>query len=224
MKKLSEYPTIISPTGEEKLAVTVLVDGVIRNRNILLSDLGLSNKGDMFIATYDTNNNGRVDTSDNSLLLGDQNSAYHLSRTNHTDSQAISTVTGLQTALDARVDLSTAQTVNGAKTFTGQNTRSGPVREPGTTLTSGSSPSATSGRYIMECNATSGSQTHTLPTPSAGIAGTKFHFIKTDSSGNTVTIAGTVNGTTNYVLSTQYKYVTVRVNAVGTAYLVEANN
>lgn len=55
--------------------------------------------GDMTKAVYDADNDGVVD---NSEALGGQNSAYHLSRSNHTGSQAIGTVTGLQTALDGK--------------------------------------------------------------------------------------------------------------------------
>lgn len=65
----------------------------------LVGDLAL--KGDMFRAVYDTNLNGIVD---NSERLGSQLPAYYLNRVNHTGSQAISTVTGLQTALDDKLD------------------------------------------------------------------------------------------------------------------------
>ena len=48
----------------------------------------------MLRSTYDTANNGVVD---NSEALNGQNAAYYLSRTNHTGTQAASTITGLAT-------------------------------------------------------------------------------------------------------------------------------
>lgn len=45
-------------------------------------------------------------TSENSALLNSQNGAYYLSRTNHSGNQAISTITGLQAALDGKAALS----------------------------------------------------------------------------------------------------------------------
>ena len=67
--------------------------------------------GDMEKSTYDGDNSGQVDKSDDSDLLGGQNSAYHLDRTNHTNTQAGNTVdfnnvasgyvaTNVQTVLD----------------------------------------------------------------------------------------------------------------------------
>lgn len=59
--------------------------------------------GDMLKATYD--NSGTDGVVDNSEALGGQAGSYYLDRTNHTGSQAISTVTGLQTALDGKLAL-----------------------------------------------------------------------------------------------------------------------
>ena len=70
--------------------------------------------GDMVAATYDTNGSGVVD---NSEALNGQNSAYYLDRANHTGAQAISTVTGLQAALDGKGD-STDVTANTAARHT----------------------------------------------------------------------------------------------------------
>ncbi len=50
--------------------------------------------GDMLKATYDTGDNGVVD---NSEALGGQNSAYHLSRTNHTGTQTAATISDFDT-------------------------------------------------------------------------------------------------------------------------------
>lgn len=70
--------------------------------------------GDMSKSTYDTDNDGVVD---NAELLQGQNSAYHLARTNHSGEQSISTVTGLQTALDGKVNDTGDETIAGVKTF-----------------------------------------------------------------------------------------------------------
>jgi hypothetical protein len=55
--------------------------------------------GDMEKSIYDTNNSGVVD---NSEQLNGQGASHYLDRTNHTGSQAIGTVSGLQTALDGK--------------------------------------------------------------------------------------------------------------------------
>lgn len=67
------------------------------------------------------------------------------------------------------------------------------------------------------CDATSGNITMTLPTSSVS-NGTFFTFVKTDASANTVTIAGTINGVTNYVLSTRYQ--AVKVVYTGSAWII----
>lgn len=53
---------------------------------------------------------------------------------------------------------------------------------------------------VLECNAASNAITVTLPTNAAGI---RVVIKKTDSSANTVTITGTIDGATNHVLSFQ---------------------
>lgn len=65
----------------------------------LVGDLAL--KGDMFKAVYDSNNSGVVDDSER---LNNQLASFYLNRVNHTGSQDISTITGLQTALDNKLD------------------------------------------------------------------------------------------------------------------------
>ena len=55
-------------------------------------------------ATYDADDDGKVDAAENADTLGGQDSAYHRARTNHTGEQAQSTITGLPgrlTTLDA---------------------------------------------------------------------------------------------------------------------------
>lgn len=73
----------------------------------------------------------------------------------------------------------------------------------------------------LTADATSASFTATLPSATVN-AGKKFFIKKTDASANTVTLVGTIDGATNYVLSTQNKYVEVQSN--GAAYIITANN
>lgn len=47
---------------------------------------------DMERSVYDTNNNGKVDIAENAELLNGQTSAYYLNRSNHTGTQAASTI------------------------------------------------------------------------------------------------------------------------------------
>lgn len=47
---------------------------------------------DMEKSVYDTNNDGKVNSADDSDKLGGQNSAYHLNRANHTGTQLSSTI------------------------------------------------------------------------------------------------------------------------------------
>ena len=59
--------------------------------------------GDMLKSTYDTNDNGIVD---NSEALGWQVGSHYLARTNHTWTQAISTITNLQAILNEKAEFS----------------------------------------------------------------------------------------------------------------------
>ena len=66
-------------------------------------------------------------------------------------------------------------------------------------------------------NAASGAVTITLPSAASAA---EYHFTikKIDTSSNTVTIAGTIDGTTNYVLYSQYE--AVRVQSDGSVYWI----
>jgi hypothetical protein len=78
----------------------------------------------------------------------------------------------------------------------------------------------------IEANANSTPLTITLPS-TTGIPGLEIQIIKTDSTANAVTVVTggtTINGSTNYVLSTQYKRVTVKVNSAANAWLIVENN
>lgn len=75
---------------------------------------------------------------------------------------------------------------------------------------------------IIGVSAASGNVDVTLPTASAN-TGLTYTIKRTDNSGNTVTVIGTIDGATNYTgLSAQYKYVTVVSN--GTNWYIVANN
>jgi hypothetical protein len=68
---------------------------------VVAAPTGIDPSDLMLKSQYDPNDDGVVTNSDQ---LGGQVGSYYLSRTNHTGTQAISTVTGLQAALDAKVD------------------------------------------------------------------------------------------------------------------------
>jgi hypothetical protein len=61
---------------------------------------------------------------------------------------------------------------------------------------------------LVDC--TSGAVTITLPAASVGIQGKKYVIKKIDSTANAVTIAGTVDGTTNPTLANQYASKTMQ--------------
>lgn len=80
--------------------------------HVLASDPGSPVEGQIWynstdhVLRYRTNGStitiGSGGTADNSALLQGQNGAYYLSRANHTGTQAISTVSGLQAAIDGK--------------------------------------------------------------------------------------------------------------------------
>lgn len=79
-------------------------------------DMGASEaSGDMEKATYDTNNSGSVD---NAEALNGQNASHYLNRDNHTGTQAIGTVSGLQTALDGKAQAGHAHSSADISDFT----------------------------------------------------------------------------------------------------------
>jgi hypothetical protein len=100
----------------------------------------------------------------------------------------------------------------------------GPFQQTPTLKSATSSITTGSSMYNL-CNATSGAQTQTLPTAVAN-GGFLFHFKKTDSSVNSVTIATTssqtIDGATTYLLATQYKYATLISD--GANWFVVSNN
>jgi hypothetical protein len=78
---------------------------------------------------------------------------------------------------------------------------------------------------IVICDASSGAFTISLPS-AAGIAGRQYTIKKVDSSPNAVTIVPhgteTIDGASSYVLSAQWKYVTIVSD--GSNWLIIANN
>jgi hypothetical protein len=83
----------------------------------------------------------------------------------------------------------------------------------------------TDGDRIVACDASAGAFTVSLPS-AVGIAGRMYTIKKVDSSPNPVTVAPqpgqTIDGAASYVLSAQWKYVTVVSD--GSNWLVIANN
>lgn len=71
--------------------------------------------GDMEKSIYDTNDSGVVDDAEQ---LNGENPSHYLDRTNHTGTQAISTVSGLQTALDGKAASSHTHTTSQITDFT----------------------------------------------------------------------------------------------------------
>jgi parallel beta-helix repeat protein len=74
---------------------------------------------------------------------------------------------------------------------------------------------------IQALDATGGNLTFT-PWSAALHPGSQVTVIKSDASGNTVTIVGTINGAANKVLAAQYKFATVKSN--GTDWYIIASN
>lgn len=60
---------------------------------------------------------------------------------------------------------------------------------------------------LIVCDATSAGFTVTLPTLAAGDAGWLVGVVKSDASANAVTVGGTINGGSNYVILSRYRHV-----------------
>lgn len=78
------------------------------------------------------------------------------------------------------------------------------------TITTNTSLSSTNGTVL--CDATSGAVTLSLPSAAVGNLGWMFVMKKTDSSANTCTLSGTIDGASSIVLGTQYDVIAVRSN------------
>ena len=76
---------------------------------------------------------------------------------------------------------------------------------------------------VIECDATSGAITLTLPAVSGAAAGTTYTLKKTDSSANAVIWDGnaseTIDGATTVQTTTQWASITIIRNTAGTAWL-----
>lgn len=94
---------------------------------------------------------------------------------------------------------------NGGAIITGVETTHRGVR-------SGSGTTIGAAARVERISAFGGNQTATLPTVTTAMIGREITVIKTDSSANTVTVAGTINGVTNKVISSQWGSLTVRCN------------
>ena len=113
-------------------------------------------------------------------------------------------------------------TTSGAVTFNGAFATSGGVRSNMNTQTSSATLTVGTSVEYQICNATTASITITLP--ATVVAGHRYTIKKVDATANTVTVAGTIDGATNYVISTQYKFVTVlSTSTSGTWHIVGQN-
>lgn len=83
----------------------------------------------------------------------------------------------------------------------------GGIRFASTNRTANASLNLASDTVNQMCDATAGSITLTLPGTIS--PGATYTIKKIDASANTVTIAGTIDGATNYVLSARWKWVTI---------------
>jgi hypothetical protein len=105
----------------------------VNTRVLTAADIGASATGHVH-AVATTGADGFMSSADKTKLNGIATSATANStdaqlrdRATHTGTQAISTVTGLQTALDGTVNITANQSIGGMKTFTGTTTFSGLV-------------------------------------------------------------------------------------------------
>jgi lysophospholipase L1-like esterase len=90
------------------------------------------------------------------------------------------------------------------------------VGNPQGSMVATGSPPAFSGAVM--CNATAGAITVNLPAM-AGVLGRRYSFVKTDSSGNAVTLDGnsseTINGSATLALSAQWDRATIEATSTG---------
>lgn len=113
-------------------------------------------------------------------------------------------------------------TTSGTVLLSGVFASIGSVRSGSSTQTAAVSLNNTTSTEYQMCNATTAAFTVTLP--SITTAGYRYTIKKVDATANAVTIAGTIDGATNYVLSAQYKYVTlVSTTTSGTWFIVGQN-
>ena len=129
----------------------------------------------------------------------------------------------LSTTGSASFGATSAASLTATNSLTSSNntTMDGAIKETPATQTASTALSANS-RKNLRISATSAAINITLPATTA--AGTRFRFLRVDATAQVVTIVGTINGATNYVLSAQYKYVEVMTTTVSGAYDIWSNN
>lgn len=75
--------------------------------------------------------------------------------------------------------------------------------------------------FRVYVDATGANRSETLPTAST-VVGREYFIKKTDATANTVTVVGTIDGATNYVLSNQFDYI--HVQAISTGWMIINSN
>lgn len=108
-------------------------------------------------------------------------------------------------------------TTSGAVTLSGTLTSSSQLKVTGTLIyapgaITGATTLTTTSPYFERCTSTA---PYTITLPSTTTAGVTFLFKKAENNTNAITLAGTFDGATNYVLSSAYQ--TVRVVSTTTA-------
>lgn len=130
-----------------------------------------------------------------------------------------SATTDLGTAL-ANLGLRAAGT-GYSLSLSGSFASTGSVRSSVTGSVSATTLTTASVEYQL-CNAAGAAYTITLP--STTTVGYRFTIKKVDATANAVTVAGNIDGATNYVLATQYKYVTVISTVTAGTWLIVGGN
>lgn len=112
----------------------------------------------------------------------------------------------------AQVLVTTTSGISGAGAYTDKRSRFQKTSSYGAVRSIAASATADSDDETIFCNATSGAIVLTLPLAST-VSGKRFTILKTDSTGNTVTVQGdTISDASTQVLSNQFGSMSVRSN------------
>lgn len=110
---------------------------------------------------------------------------------------------------------------SGATTFSGAHTLSGQRRQSTASVTTTTTLTTSS---ISDTTVTASTAAINITLPATTTAGIVFRFLRLDNTAQVVTILGTINGATNYVLSAQYKYVELKSTTTSGQWQIWSNN